>query len=134
SAREGYVLDLVALPDDGLERLLLRGDSLRGLDNRDAGNGERAQFLHGRLLDSGVWPIGEHDPARFGRAQLTRISRSAARGKKLAQQRRRLGLAEAAIDLRPVQASGGREIAHAAFDRAAFGIGGTVIEPPDAGE
>src|ERR1700704_5707342 len=56
------------------------------------------------------------------------MPRSAARGEKFAQQQGGLGLADAAINLRPVQAGGGREIAHAAFDCAPFGVGGAVVE------
>src|SRR5260370_28572519 len=43
------------------------------------------------------------------------------RAKEILQQRRRLGLADAAIDLGPVQAGGRGEKAHAALDRAALG-------------
>src|SRR4029453_10659391 len=59
---------------------------------------------------------------------------SAPGGEKRTQQRRRFGLADAAIDLGSVQAGGGGEIAHAVLDRAALGIGGPVIEAPDAGD
>ena len=67
------------------------------------------------------------------RAWDSRAAQRRAR-KKSSQQRRRLGLADAAIDLGPVQAGRRGEIAHAVLDRAALGIGGAVIEPPDAGE
>src|SRR5262245_18478052 len=50
-AREGHVLDLVALAHDGLERLLLRREAIPGFGH-DQGSGERAQFLHESLLDS----------------------------------------------------------------------------------
>src|SRR5262245_13978728 len=53
---------------------------------------------------------------------------------KVAQQRRGLAFPDAAIDLGPVQAGRGGEIAHAVLDRAALGIGGAVIDPSDAGE
>src|SRR5262249_57769301 len=50
-AREGHVLDLVALAHDGLERLLLLREAIPGFGH-DQGSGERAQFLHESLLDS----------------------------------------------------------------------------------
>src|SRR5262249_56338676 len=55
-------------------------------------------------------------------------------GEKVAQQRRCVRLADAAVDLRPVQAGGGGEVAHAVLDRAAFRICGAVIEAADARE
>src|SRR5262245_17982319 len=59
---------------------------------------------------------------------------SAPDAEEVPQQRRRLSLADAAIDLRSVLAGRGGEVAHAALDRAALGVGGAVIEPADAGE
>src|SRR6516225_5181641 len=50
-AREGHALDLVALADDGLERLLLLREAIDGLGN-EQGSGEREQFVHASLLDS----------------------------------------------------------------------------------
>src|SRR5262245_57272076 len=71
------------------------------------------------------WRLKFAPPARAG---------SSAGGEEAAQQGRGFGLADAAVDLGPVQAGGRREKAHAALDRAALGIGGAVIEPPDPGE
>src|SRR5215469_11776073 len=53
---------------------------------------------------------------------------------KVAQQRRGFALADAAVDFGPVQACGRREIAHAVLDCPALGIGGAIIDAPDAGE
>jgi hypothetical protein len=50
------------------------------------------------------------------------------------QQRRRLLLADATIDVGAVMAGRGGEEPHAAFDRAALRVGGAVVEPADAGE
>src|SRR5712691_5682080 len=62
------------------------------------------------------------------------VQTSAPRGEELAPHLGRLDLADAAVDLRSVQAGGRGKEAYAALDRAALGIGGAVIKPPDAGE
>ena len=54
--------------------------------------------------------------------------------KKPFEQRRRLRLADAAIDLRPVVAGGRGEEPHAVFDRPALRIGGAVIKPAGCGQ
>src|SRR5581483_11620021 len=53
---------------------------------------------------------------------------------KLPQQRRRRALAHPRIDLRRVVAGRAAEEPHAALDRAALGVGRSVIEPADARE
>src|SRR5580704_5779028 len=53
---------------------------------------------------------------------------------KLLQQRRRPGFPDRGIDLRYVMAGGRRKKPHAGIDRAALGVGGAVIEPPDPRE
>ena len=50
---------------------------------------------------------------------------------KIPQQRCRFALADRRIDLRRVMAGRRCEEPHAGFHRAAFGIGGAVIQPPD---
>src|SRR5260221_10697979 len=73
-------------------------------------------------------------PAMTADGSRTGGPTSAPDHEKVAQQRRGLGLPDAATDFRPVQAGGGREITHAVLDRAALWIGGAPIDPADAGE
>src|SRR5262245_47091035 len=85
-----------------------------------------------RVASPGIPPDAPDRRSRW--RPLARARGSTAGGEEAAQQGRGLALADAAVDLGPVQAAGRGEVAHAALDRAALGIGGAVIEPPDAGE
>ena len=67
---------------------------------------------------------------------LLRFARNDGRGlpphlEKLLEQRRRLGLPDRGIDLRHVMAGRLGKEPHAGIHRAALGIGGAVIQPPD---
>src|SRR5262249_50057729 len=55
------------------------------------------------------------EPRRPRHGAVTRTWRSAPGAEEVREQRRRLGLADAAVDLRPVLAGRGGEVAHAAL-------------------
>ena len=88
----------------------------------------------GLSIDHSVSGILDHPPSRDDDSAGLGATCLPPHLEKLLEQRRRLGLADRRIDLRHVVAGRLGKEPHAGIHRAALGIGGAVIEPPDPGE
>src|SRR5262249_6559395 len=86
------------------------------------------------MCASRVNPTCVDRPGPWRDKSLVVVEQSPPQRKKAAQQGRRFGFADAAIDFRPMQASRRREVAHAVLDCATLWVGGAVIEAPNTGE